>query len=77
MRIVEGGLMKKWEKQYWPVSKCRGQGTFAEASALTLQKTGTIYLLLLVGIVLALCVLVLEKLIWNANLQSKVQKVKM
>ena len=63
-KIVEGGLVKKWARDHWPTSQCRGQGTYAEASSLALSGFTPVLFLLAAGVVLASCVLAMER-IWK------------
>ena len=58
--IVESGLIDKWQQVHWPVSHCRGQGTFSEFKSASLQGFTTVFALLATGIGLAFMVLFCE-----------------
>ena len=58
--LIEGGLLEKWIKQYWPEEgNCAGSISVA-AHALTLEETAGAFIVLSSGILLPGFVLLLE-----------------
>ena len=62
---MESGLIDKWKMTWWPRSKCRGQGTFAEVSQVNIQSSSPILALMAGGIGTAIIVLLLESFLYD------------
>ena len=69
MFVMEAGLMETWTKKHWPVSPCKGAGSFAEVSTVNLQTLYPLITVLASGIALAGVTLLLE-IVWKSSHMS-------